>query len=172
MTGIAQVGAQSCLNHLTKAAVPVISSTAPTWIPGLQWVNTTTNPPVLYGWNGTTWLPAGVGGDYLALLTADPTGLVNISQLVECLDAGYSRQQCAFNPATATLPSVATNASLVQFGPFTVNMALPVQWVALVSSSSGTTGFLKETWTLSAPQQVLSTQFIDIPAGSLSITEQ
>lgn len=172
MTGIAVEGAQSVLNHLTGAAFPVISSSAPTWIPGMSWVNTTTNPPVLYGWNGVSWSPANTGGQYVALLTSDPSGLTTIAQLSECTDAGYTRQQVPFNPATAAIPSVAANTNLVQYGPFTVNMSLPVQWLALVTTSSGTSGFLKQTWTLSQQWQVLATQTIDIPAGALTITEQ
>lgn len=171
MTGVAQVGAQAMLNHLTREALPVIANTAPTWIPGMLWVNDSTNPPVLYMWNGTTWVPDSGGPSYLALLTADPTGLTSISQLSECADLGYARQPCAFNAATATSPVTASNSSLVQFGPFTVNMALPVQWAALVSSSSGTSGFLKETWTFSTQEQVLATETIDIAAGTLIITE-
>jgi hypothetical protein len=53
-----------------------------------------------------------------------------------------------------------------------VNMALPVQWIALVTTQSGTNGFLRETWTLSAPEQVLASQTIDIPANALVITQQ
>lgn len=171
MTGVAQVGAQEMLNHLTRAALPVISNTAPTWIPGMSWVNTTTNPPLLYKWNGTTWTQDHGNPIWLALLTADPTGLVNISQLTECTDAGYSRQPCAFSPSTATSPVTSSNSSLIQFGPFTVNMALPVQWAALVDSSSGTSGFLRETWTFSTQEQVLATETVDIAAGQLVITE-
>lgn len=170
MTGVAQVGAQGQLNHLTAASLPVISSSAPTWIPGLLWVNTTTNPPVLYRWNGVAWVAAGTGVNYLALLTADPTGLVNISDLTECQDAGYARQLAPFNPATSTSPVTANNSSLIQFGPFTVNMALPVQWMALVSAQAGNNGQLYQTWTLSQQWQVLATQTIDIPTAGLAIT--
>ena len=170
MTGVAQVGAQAQLNLLTATALPVVSSSAPTWIPGLIWVNTTTNPPVLYRWNGVSWVAAGTGVNYLVLLTADPSGLVNISDLTECQDAGYSRQLAPFSAATATNPVTASNSSLIQFGPFTVNMALPVQWMALVSAQAGTNGFLYQTWTLSQQWQVLATQTIDIPIAGLSIT--
>jgi hypothetical protein len=171
MTGIAITGAQSELNHLTGVATPVISGTAPTWFPGLQWVNTTTNPPVLYLWNGVAWAPIG-GGPYLALLTSDPTNQTTIAGLTECQDAGYARQAVTFTQASATAPVSASNTALIAFGPFSVNMALPVQWIALVTTQSGTNGFLRETWTLSAPEQVLASQTIDIPANALVITQQ
>lgn len=170
MTGIAEIGAQGTLNHLTGVANPVISNTAPTWFPGLMWVNTTSNPPTLNQWNGVAWVAA--GSFYIALLTSDPTGQVNISGLTECLDAGYTRQAVTFAQASATYPSTTSNTNLLQFGPFTVNMSLPVQWLALVTSAAGTNGFLRETWSLSAPQQVLASQTIDIPAGALGITQQ
>src|SRR5258708_26025932 len=147
MTGVAQTGAQTMLNRLCDVANPAIQSGAPTWFPGLQWINTTTNPPVLYVWNGVSWVTqASQGGPYVALLTQDPTGFTTLSQLSECADSGYSRQAVTFGQAAATYPSTIANSNLIQFGPFNVNMSLPVQWAALVTSPSGTaTGFLRET---------------------------
>lgn len=173
MTGVAQEGAQSMLNHLCGSATTFIQNTAPIWFPGASWINTTTNPPVQYAWNGVAWVTAAsIGGPYLALLTQDPSGFTTIAALTECLDSGYTRQVATFGQASATLPSTITNTNLVQFGPFNVNMSLPVQWLALVTSSSGSaTGFLRQTWTLSQQWQVLATQVIDIPAGSLTITQ-
>lgn len=173
MTGVAQTGAQTMLNRLCDVANPAIQSTSPTWFPGLQWINTTTNPPVLYVWNGVAWVTqASQGGPYLALCTQDPTGLTSVSQLAECTDAGYARQAVTFSQAVAGTPVTISNSSLVQFGPFTVNMSLPVQWVALVTTQSGTNGFLRQTWTLSQQWQVLATQVLDIPAQGLVITQQ
>ena len=168
MTGVAQTGAQLQLNALTGAAVPVVSGSAPTWIPGLYWIDTSSGNAIKT-WNGSTW--SATTSVYLALLTADPTGLTTIASLTECADAGYVRQAVTFNSATSAVPSVSSNSSLIQFGPFSVNMTLGAQWLALVTSSTGTTGFLLETWTLSTPQQVLSTQSIDIAAGALNITQ-
>ena len=171
MTGIAQVGAQKSLNVLVDAAIPVVSTSAPSWIPGLIWINNNFSPPTVNQWNGSSWVIASAG-PRLALLTADPTGQSTISGLSECADSGYSRVQVIFNAATSAYPSVVSNSSLLSFGPFTVNMSLPVQWLALVSSTSGTSGFLLNTWTLSAPQQVSATQSINIAAGALAITQQ
>lgn len=173
MAGVAQIGAQGMLNHLTSVALPVIQGTAPTWFPGLVWFDSTTNPATLKVWTGSSWVTqASQGGPYLALLTQDPSTAVNMTDLVECTDSGYARQTCLFSQATATNPVTITNTSLIQFGPFNVNMSLPVQWVALVTRSSGTTGFLRQTWSLSQQWQVLATQVIDIPAGALTITQQ
>src|SRR5690349_16725155 len=115
MTGVAQEGAQSMLNHLCGAAPIFIQSTAPTWTPGAAWINTTTNPPVLYAWNGVAWVTAASqGGPYLALLTQDPTGLTAMTQLTECTDSGYSRQAVTFSQAVAGTPVTITNTNLVQ----------------------------------------------------------
>lgn len=173
MTGVAQTGAMAMLNHLGGVVPPAIQSTAPTWIPGLAWVNTTTNPPILYSWNGVSWVTrVSQGGPYIALCTQDPTGLTSVSQLAECTDAGYARQSVTFGQAVAGTPVTIANTNLLQFGPFTVNMSLPVQWVALVTTQSGTNGFLLQTWTLSQQWQVLATQVLDIPAAGLTITQQ
>jgi hypothetical protein len=76
----------------------------------------------------------------------------------------------AFGAASAAYPSVCSNSSLLTFGPFTVNMSLPVQWLALVSVSSGTTGLLLNSWTIKTPQQVSATQTINIATNALTIT--
>jgi hypothetical protein len=107
------------------------------------------------------------GSPYLALLTADPTGLETIAALTECADSGYSRQAATFTSASAAYPSFISNSGLISFGPFTSGMALPSQWLALVSSASGTSGNLLNTWTLSAPEQVGATEFVNIPPGAL-----
>jgi hypothetical protein len=119
-------------------------------------------------WNGTGWVAA--GNPYLALLVADPTGVSTIAGLTECSDSGYSRTEISFGAASAAYPSIASNSSLISFGPFSVNMSLPAQWLALVSVSSGTTGLLLDTWTFSPPKQVSATQYISIAAGALEIT--
>jgi hypothetical protein len=165
MTGMTQTGAQIQLNAVTGAAVPIVGGSAPASIPGLYWVDSGT----VKSWNGSAWVAA--VNPYMVLLTADPTGLVNISDLSEVTDSGYARVQTTFSPATGAYPAVALNASLITFGPFTVNMSIPAQWLALVSVSTGTTGLLLNTWTISVPQQVSATQTIDIAAGALSITQ-
>jgi hypothetical protein len=112
-----------------------------------------------------------VGGPYLALLTADPTGSTTITQLAECTDSGYSRQAVDWNPAAAGTPVSIQNSALITFGPFSVNMTLPCQWLALISVPTGTTGLLLETFTLSSPQQVLATQSITLAPAALTITD-
>lgn len=167
MTGIAQSGAMAELNSLTYANAPIVQTATPgAGMPGQLWINVASAP--VSQWNGAAWVTA--VNRYLALLTADPTGQTTIAALAECADSGYSRQQVTFNAATAAVPSVASNASLITFGPFSVNMALPVQWLALVSVASGTTGLLMNTWTISTPQQVSATQSINIAASALQIT--
>jgi hypothetical protein len=168
MTGVAQTGAQVQLNSLTRAVLPVVSSSAPTWVPGMFWIDTG-HANAIKAWNGSAWVTD--LNLYLALCTADPSGQVNVSGLTECADSGYSRQAGPFAQATAAYPSVAAGSSLIQFGPFSVNMALPVQWLALVNTPSGTGGFVFQTWTLSQQWQVLATQTIDIPVSSLTITQ-
>jgi hypothetical protein len=167
LTGIAQAGAQTYINSITGVSIPVVASSAPTGVTGGWWVNTSSGNAVM-SWNGTSWVAA--GNPYLALLTADPTGQSSISGITECSDSGYARVEVSFGAASAAYPSVASNSSLITFGPFSVNMSLPAQWLALVSVSSGTTGLLLDTWTLAVPQQVSATQTIDIAAGTLQIT--
>jgi hypothetical protein len=167
MTGIGQSGAQVQLNALTNVSIPVVQGTAPTGVNGGWWINSSSSYTVNM-WNGSAWIAA--ANNYLALLTADPTGQTTIAGLSECGDSGYARVQVAFTAATAASPSIAANSSLLTFGPFSVNMSLPVQWLALVTPASGTTGLLLDTWTISSPQQVSATQTINIAASALQIT--
>lgn len=167
MTGVAISGAEMQLNALGMINIPVVSGSAPTGTPGKFWIDTGSGNAVKT-WNGTAFVLA--VAPYLALLTADPTGVTTIAGLAECTDSGYARQQVTFSAATAGPPAQMVNSTLIQFGAFTVNMSQPCQWLALVSVSSGTTGLLLNTWTLNAPQQVLATQFVDIAPGVLEIT--
>lgn len=167
MTGITQSGAMTELNALTYANAPVIQTGTPgAGIPGQLWIAVSSASVSI--WNGSAWVAA--TNHYLALCTADPTGQTTIAGISECTDSGYARQQVAFAAATAASPSVASNSALITFGPFSVNMSLPCQWLALVTPSSGTTGLLLNTWTLSTPQQVSATQSITIAANALQIT--
>jgi hypothetical protein len=178
MTGqIAQYGAEATLNHLTGQGVPVVQNTAPTWVPGMVWVNDSTNPPILYSWNGTSWV-SGLSGLYLALLIADPSTsgsgggpAVLLSDLQEDTTAGYARQSVTFTAASAAVPSQAQNTAAITFGPYTANQAAPVQWAALVTAASGTTGILKYTWTLDTVEQVQVSQPIIFPAGALVLDQ-
>lgn len=169
MTGITQNGAQRALNSLTGTVVPVVSGSAPTPQPGQYWIDTGAGNAVKE-YNGVAWAAA-PAQYFLALLTADPTGAILISDLTEVLTTGYARVACAFTPAPAALPAVISNSSLLTFGPMTANMAVAAQWAALVTVSSGTVGKLQYTWQLEEPQQVLATQEIAIAAGTLTITQ-
>lgn len=157
------------LNAVTGVAAPVVQTTTPTsGVLGQYWINAS-NASVVSQWNGTSWVTAAL--PYLALLSADPTGNTEISELAECSDSGYSRVQVSFDPATAAVPVSISNADVVTFGPFSVNMSLPCQWLALVSVPTGTSGTLLETFTINAPQQVLATQTINLAPDALTITD-
>jgi hypothetical protein len=169
MTGVAPSGSLIQLNSVTGVAAPIVQTTTPVvGVVGQYWVNASDASTVQI-WNGSSWVA--VGGPYLALLSADPTGADDITDLSECADAGYSRQAVVWNEAEAGTPVSIQNNALITFGPFTGNMSLPCQWLALVSVASGTIGLLLETFTLSAPQQVLATQSITLAPEALTITD-
>ena len=169
MTGIAPYGAQVQLNSLLGLVTPVVAGTAPaTPIPGQFWINSSASY-VVNEYNGAAWVAA--GSRYLALCTADPSSAVFISDLQEVTTAGYSRIAATFDPATNAIPSVSTNNGLIVFGPFTANMTLASQWIALVTVGSGTVGHLLYTWTLDAPQQVNATQEIAIAADAITTNQ-
>lgn len=184
---VAQWGAAYALNQFTLQALPVVRGTAPTsWIPGQLWINSAESYAV-YAYNGTTpyntadW--AAIGNLYLALLTSDPSTSgadggpsVKISDLVEDTTSGYARQEVTFTQITqsdATVPPAqASNTGAIEFGPYEANQTLAVQWAALVTASTGTTGLLLYTWTLDTVEQVQTSQPIIIPEGSLVLDQQ
>jgi hypothetical protein len=177
MTQVGQWGSMAAINHLTGNVPPYIGSTAPTWIPGLDWINTSSGT-VLYHWNGVAWV-SGAAGHYIALLTVDPatTGpsggySVNISDLVEDTTAGYARQAVTFSAAGTTYPSPSSNTGNLTFGPYTAAQTVPVQWAALVTAASGNTGLLTYWWNLSPAEQVSVSQTIVIGSGTLSLAGQ
>lgn len=96
-------GAQALANKISGIVPPYIGTAAPTWVPGLDWINTS-GTPALYAWNGTAWVAATTMGNYIALLTADPTQAatqnggyaMNISDLTEDTTAGYARLPVTF----------------------------------------------------------------------------
>lgn len=170
------VGAQILANKLSGAVQPFIGSSAPTWVPGLDWINTTSGT-VLYSWNGTAWV-SGASARYVALLTASPFtsgpsggNAEAITDLIEVTTAGYTRQAVSFGNAAASYPAPASNSGVLTFGPMTAGMTLAAQWAALVTASSGTTGLLLYYWTLDTPQQVAVSQSIQIPIAGLALTE-
>jgi hypothetical protein len=184
---VAQWGAAATLNQFTLEALPVVSGTAPgSWIPGQYWIDSASSYAVM-AYDGTSpyntshWFA--VGDLYLALLTTDPATSgsgggpsVLLSDLVEDTTSGYARQTVTFSQITqssATVPPAqASNTGTITFGPYTANQALPVQWAALVTASSGTVGLLLYTWNLDTVEQVQDSQPIIIPAGGLVLDQQ
>lgn len=170
---IAQYGAEATLNHLSGYAFPALGTSAPSWFPGLYWVNTTSTP-VIESWNGTTWGVVTSAPRYIALLTADPstsgTGgspAVFVSDLAEVNTAGYSRQPAIFTQATNAYPSVCSNTAVLNYGPFTAPMTSAAGWAAMVTSASGTAGYLLCTWVLTTSVQVSTGQSIEFAIGNL-----
>lgn len=170
---ISQYAAQGALNHLSGQAEVLVQGSAPTWFPGMIWVNSSSGYSVNV-WNGSAWV-TGFGTRYLALLTADPVagGVVNLSDpgFFEVATSGYSRQSVTFSQAAASYPTTASNTALITFGPMSATMTLPTQWVALVTGSSGTTGLFLFSWALAAPVIVESSQSIQISAGQLVLDQ-
>ena len=173
---ISQVGAQILANKLAGNVQPYIGTSAPTWVPGLDWINTTSGA-VLYTYNGSSYV-TGAQTEYIALLTASPFtsggggGYAQlISDLVEVTTAGYARQAVTWTDAAASYPSPVSNSGVLTFGPMSASMALSAQWAALVTASTGTSGLLLYFWNLDTAQQVSVSQSIQIPAGNLSLSE-
>jgi hypothetical protein len=115
---LSQTAATALVNHVA-GIVPVTvaaSGSAPAWVPGLIWYNTTA--AAVYEWDQgqETWVAQSSMSLYLALLTADPsvsgTGAnlggfaATVSDIVAIEDttAGYARQLVTFgsNPAAWT----------------------------------------------------------------------
>ena len=164
-------------NKVAGNVPPTIQTSAPTWIPGMDWVNTTSGA-VLETWNGAAWV-VGQATRYVALLTASPftSGpgggyAQSISDLVEVTTTGYARQVCAFANATAAYPAVSANSGILTFGPMTAGMVLAAQWAALLThASTGNTGLLLYSWQLDTPEQVAVSQSIQIPVSALSLAQ-
>ena len=173
---LSEIGAQALANKIAGNVPPYIGSSSPTWIPGLEWINTTSGA-ALYTWNGSGWV-AGAQGRYVALLTASPYGsgpgggyAQAITDLVEVTTAGYSRQSVTFTNAASSYPAPVSNSATITWGPMTATMTLSAQWAAMVTAATGTAGLLLYFWTLDTPQQVSVSQSIQIPAGRLALSE-
>lgn len=169
---IAEFGAAHLANALTGAAIPVVQGTAPTWFPGLYWVDTSSGNAVKT-WNGSAWV-TGAGSRFLALLSADPVtaNAVNISDLTEITTAGYARQSVTFAHASTAYPSAAANSGLITFGPMSAGMTQAVQWIAMVTVASGTTGYFLESWLMPTALQVNASEVIQIGIGELETEVQ
>lgn len=168
---LSQTEAMALANHAGGQPSVYIGTGAPTWYPGLSWVNTTSTP-VQYSWNGSAWVLSSTLGQYLALLTADPTTLpaINVSDLQEVTTAGYSRAAVTFTEASVAYPAVVSNSGTITWGPMSADMLVPAEWIALVTCASGTAGIFKYSWPI-APQQVETSQVIQLPTGGLTLSE-
>jgi hypothetical protein len=175
---IAQTGALASLNNIAGLTTPVVASSAPSWIPGRYWVNTS-DSNAIYDWNGSSWVKVPTAGSrYLALLITDPATsgsgggpAVNVSDLIEDTTSGYARQLITFSDAVSGIPNMLSNSAAITFGPYSANMPAAAQWAAMVTSASGSSGLLLYTWDLDTPQQVDVSQEIIIPAGDLVLDE-
>lgn len=169
---IAEFGAAALVNHLSGQSVPVVAASPPSWFPGLIWIDTSSGNAVK-GWNGSAWV-TGAGNRFLALLSADPVAgaAVNLTDLTEITTAGYSRQSVTFAHSSTAYPSSTSNTNLITFGPMSAGMVNAVQWVAMVTVASGTTGYFLMSWLMPAAVQVNSSQVIQIGIGALVIENQ
>jgi hypothetical protein len=181
MTQIAAVAAEAALNVLSGQFALSVGSSAPTYVPGLYWWNTS-GTPALYGWNGSAWIS--LANRYLALLYANPATsgpgggpAVLMSDLVECTDTGYARQPVTFTPASpisgSSVPVQAANTASITFGPFGIDMTGTAGWVALVTAATGTGGLYLYEWDVPSnqTQRVLASQSISLPAGTLTLDQ-
>lgn len=173
-------------NRASGAAAPV--TTAP-WangatsgiVPGQYYVNSGT----VETWDSgaSAWVPVSTMLYYVALLTGDPsvagTGgayaqTVADIAAVEDTTPGYARQPVTFGTADGTAyPATVASTNTLTFGPYSSPQNSPVQWAALIESSSatGTSGNLVYMWTLPQSQQVNVSQQIQAGAGSLTMGE-
>lgn len=110
-----------------------------------------------------------VRNTYIALLSSAPTDAGTIATLPEINTSGYARQLVNWTSATATSPSVATNSSLITFGPFTAAMAFPATHCALVSAGTGTAGDFLFHWTLEFVIQAGLNESVQFALGALQI---
>lgn len=221
-----QSAAMSLANHLGGIGGVHLGTTAPTYVPGLSWVNTTSGA-VYMVWNSVAWV-AGPATLYVALLTGDPSQAGSGGGYAETLadivtvedtTSGYARQPVTFGNVPALYsgsvayvvgnqvtylgmtytnlvactgntpsgnqtnttywaytpdggyPAEVANTNVLTWGPYTAAQPMAVQWAALVTASSGSTGLLKYMWTLPAPQQVNISQSIQAGVGSLILAE-
>jgi hypothetical protein len=164
--GIAQVGAQANLNYLAGLVVPVVGGSAPTWIPGLYWIDS----GVAKAWNGSAWV-ADTGARYVALLSVDPGEATTIAALTEVTTLGYARFLITMAPATAASPSVTESLTTITWGPMTADMAVAAGWAALVTVASGTLGHVLFTWKMPKPQRVAISQSVVVATNDLQLSE-
>lgn len=171
---ISQFGAMGSVNQLSGFATVLTGTSTPTWIPGTYWANG--SGITLEQWNGSAWITSPAPGTrYLALLVADPVanGAITLSDItnIECLTAGYSRQQVTFSAATTGYPSQCSNTGVITY-TMSSTMLVPIQWIALVTAATGTTGYYLASWALPQSITVNASQSIQIGIGQLIIQDQ
>jgi hypothetical protein len=185
---LTQYGAEFLANKFTGEATPFIGGSAPgTWIVGQEWINSTTIH--VYDPSTSAWV-TGPYQYYMATLTSDPTvagaggGLaVTIADIaaIEDTTPGYLRQPITFGIGSVGEPSNVVNTNTVTFGPYTANQALPVGYSALLAipaqftssysplASSVLNGLLMYVWSVPNPQQVLTTQSIQVAPSTFNV---
>ncbi|MEV4454352.1 hypothetical protein [Microbispora sp. NPDC049633] len=107
---------------------------------------------------------------YVALLTSAPPNNATIAQLAEVNTPGYARQLVSWAPASAAVPSTTSNTNVLTFGPVTADMAAQATHAALVTAQVGTTGEVREVWTLDTPQQAVNGQALQMGANKLTLS--
>ncbi len=105
---------------------------------------------------------------YLALLTSAPSDTTTNATMSELSATGYSRQACAWGAPSGD-PSSAANTGTITFGPFSTDPA-NVTHLALVSSSSGTTGDFIYYWTADVAKDAGIGDSIQVAIGALTMT--
>ena len=110
---------------------------------------------------------------YVALLTAAPTDSTTVATMTELTTAGtngYSRQAVVWSAPTSADPSVTSNTATITWGPFTADLG-NVTHLALVSSSTGTSGDFLTWWTATTPRNPANGESIQAAAGGLTISQ-
>lgn len=163
---LSRTGARAAMNNALGKVLPVVNGVAPTWKPGMWWIDTGAGNAIKR-WNGSSWV-VDSGVRYLALLFSAPAEDVTIAAMNEITTTGYARVAATLDFATDADPTVVLNTNLITFGPMSVDMTVPATHAALVDVSSGTSGQVLYTWELDLAQQVNASQTIQVAIGQLS----
>jgi hypothetical protein len=109
---------------------------------------------------------------YLALLTAAPSDTTTPATMTEYAATGYSRQAVEWDAPALNGSSIqeTKNTNVETFGPFTAGTGATITHVALVTSSSGTTGTIDAIWTLDNSRTPGTNDSLQIAAGALKLT--
>ena len=109
---------------------------------------------------------------YIALLTAAPSDTTTPATMTEYGATGYARQSCAWGaPALngSSVPETA-NTGILTFGPFTAGTGATVAYAALVEAVSGTTGVIRNYWTLDTARTPGVGDSITVAVGGFKIS--